>query len=61
MQQEIINLYDEYTHKRLSRNVFLDKLSKLTGRMTAALAVLPLLESNYANAKSTGTIYIQNT
>jgi carboxymethylenebutenolidase len=53
MQQEIINLYDEYTHKPLSRNVFLEKLSKLTGGMTAALAVLPLLESNYAIAQST--------
>lgn len=39
MQQEIINLYDEYTNNPLSKNVFLDKLSKLTGGMTAALAV----------------------
>ncbi|MES2795741.1 MAG: dienelactone hydrolase family protein [Bacteroidota bacterium] len=53
MKQEIINLYDEYTHKPLSRNVFLEKLSKLTGGMTAAMAVLPLLESNYAIAQST--------
>jgi carboxymethylenebutenolidase len=55
MQQEIINLYDEYTHKPLSRNVFLEKLSKLTGGMTAALAVLPLLESNYTIAQSKET------
>lgn len=52
MQQEIINLYDEYTHKPLTRNVFLDKLAKLTGGMTAALAILPALESNYANAQT---------
>lgn len=53
MQQEIINLYDEYTHAPLSRNVFLEKLAKLSGGMTAALAILPALESNYAIAQST--------
>ncbi len=53
MKQEIINLYDEYTHLPLTRNVFLDKLAKLTGGMTAALAILPALESNYAIAQST--------
>ncbi len=53
MQQEIINLYDEYTHKPLSRTDFLGKLSLLTGGMTAALALLPSLESNYAKAQST--------
>ena len=52
MKQEIINLYDEYTHKPLSRNIFLEKLAKLTGGMTAALAILPSLESNYANAQT---------
>jgi carboxymethylenebutenolidase len=53
MKQEIINLYDEYTHKPLSRTDFLSKLSLLTGGMTAALAILPSLESNYAIAQST--------
>ncbi len=53
MKQEIINLYDEYTHAPLSRNVFLEKLAKITGGMTAALAILPALESNYAIAQST--------
>ncbi len=53
MKQEIINLYDEYTHLPLTRNIFLDKLAKLTGGMTAALAILPALESNYAIAQST--------
>ena len=50
MKQEIINLYDEYTHKPLSRADFLKKLSLLTGGMTAALTILPSLESNYAIA-----------
>ena len=51
MKQEIINLYDEYTHKPLSRGDFLKKLSLLTGGMTAALTILPSLESNYAIAQ----------
>ncbi|HEY6974862.1 MAG TPA: dienelactone hydrolase family protein [Chitinophagaceae bacterium] len=50
MDQRIINLYDEYTHKPLSRNEFLQRLAKLTGGMAAALTVLPLLEINYAYA-----------
>jgi carboxymethylenebutenolidase len=53
MKQEIINLYDEYTHKPLSRSEFLKKLAMLTGSTAAALSVLPLLEVNYANAAVT--------
>lgn len=50
MDQRIINLFDEYTHKPLTREDFLQKLAKLTGGTAAALALLPLLEVNYANA-----------
>lgn len=50
MDQRIINLFDEYTHKPLTREVFLKKLSALTGSMSAAIALLPLLEVSYANA-----------
>ncbi len=50
MDQQIIALYDEYTHKTLDRRLFLEKLAKLTGSMAAALAVLPLLESRTARA-----------
>ena len=50
MDQRIINLFDEYTHKPLSREVFIGRLTKLTGSTAAAMAVLPLLEVNYANA-----------
>ncbi|MBM3176416.1 MAG: dienelactone hydrolase family protein [Bacteroidetes bacterium] len=53
MDQRIINLYDEYTHKPLSREEFLKRLSVLTGSMTAALALLPSIEVNQAKA---GTI-----
>ncbi|SEI75268.1 carboxymethylenebutenolidase [Dyadobacter koreensis] len=50
MDQRIINLFDEYTHKPLSRDTFLKRLANLAGGTTAALALLPLLEVNYANA-----------
>ena len=52
MDQRIINLFDEYTHKPLTRDAFLKKLAKLTGSSTAALAILPLLEVNYAYANT---------
>ena len=53
MDQRIINLYDEYTHKPLTRQDFLKKLTILAGSTAAALAVLPMLESNYAKAAVT--------
>lgn len=53
MKQEIINLYDEYTHKPLSRYEFLKRLTLLAGGTAAAMTLLPLLESNYARAAQT--------
>ena len=53
MDQQIINLYDEYTHKPLSRNDFMKRLVILTGSTAAAMAILPLLENNYAKAMAT--------
>jgi carboxymethylenebutenolidase len=52
MDQRIINLFDEFTHKPLTREDFLKKLTRLTGSTAAALAVLPLLEINYAKAET---------
>jgi carboxymethylenebutenolidase len=52
MDQRIINLFDEYTHKPLTREVFLKKLIMLTGSTTAAMTLLPLLEVNYAQAET---------
>lgn len=54
MDQEIINLYDEYTHKPLSRSEFINRLALLTGGMAAALALLPKLESNYSIVRDKG-------
>jgi len=55
MDQRIINLYDEYTHKPLNRQEFLKRLTLLAGGTAAAMALLPLLENNYANATVTST------
>lgn len=53
MDQRIINLYDEYTHQPLSRDTFIKRLVKITGSMAAAMTILPLIESNYAQAAVT--------
>src|SRR5215204_3379385 len=53
MDQRIITLYDEYTHKPLTRQEFMRRLILLTGGVAAAMTVSPLLEVNYANAAIT--------
>jgi len=53
MDQRIITLYDEYTHKPLTRQEFMHRLILLTGGVAAAMSILPLLEVNYANAAIT--------
>ena len=50
MDQRIIDLYDEFTNAPLVRRVFIKRLSVLAGSASAAMALLPLLESNYALA-----------
>jgi len=50
INQDIIELYDEYTHKPLPRRTFLERLGKLVGGSAVALSVLPLLENNYLKA-----------
>ena len=53
MDQKIINLYDDYTHTPLTRNEFIRRLILLTGSISAAMSVLPLIEVNAANMKIT--------
>ncbi len=50
IDQKIINLFDEYTHKPLSRQEFISRLVKMTGSLSAALSILPLLEVNAEKA-----------
>ena len=54
MDQNIINLYDDYTHIPLTRAEFIRRLVLLTGSLTAAMSVLPLIEVNAADMKITG-------
>jgi carboxymethylenebutenolidase len=48
--QEMIKLYDEYTHLTLDRRGFMDKLAKLTGSAAAAAAIVPLVSASAAKA-----------
>jgi carboxymethylenebutenolidase len=50
MDQKIINLFDGFTHGGMSRREFMDKLTTLAGGTAAAMAILPVLENNYAKA-----------
>ncbi|MCW3090334.1 MAG: Carboxymethylenebutenolidase [Ferruginibacter sp.] len=50
MDQQIINLYGEYTHRPLSRQEFLNRLTKMLGSTAAAMAILPMIEVNAAQA-----------
>jgi carboxymethylenebutenolidase len=51
MDEKILNLYDEYAKGSLGRRDFLKKLGALVGGTAAALAVLPFLETSYAEAQ----------
>jgi carboxymethylenebutenolidase len=51
MDQKIIDLYDEYTHGGISRREFLDRLAQVAGSSAAALALLPVLQNDYAQAQ----------
>ena len=50
MDQKYISLFDRFTHGGMNRREFMEKLSILAGSTTAATALLPILENNYARA-----------
>lgn len=50
INQKIIDLYDNFTHGGMNRRQFLDRLSEIAGSTAAAVALLPLLQNNYAQA-----------
>jgi carboxymethylenebutenolidase len=52
MDQRIIDLYDEYTHRPLDRRVFLERLTVLVGSGSAAAVALGALEPNAALAQT---------
>ena len=49
--QEMIALYDDYTHLSLDRRKFMDNLAKMAGSMTAAVSIASLMS---ADAKAQG-------
>jgi len=50
MDQRIIDLYDRFTHGGMNRRQFLDRLAEVAGSTAAAVALLPMLQNNYAQA-----------
>ena len=50
MDQKVIDLYDNFTHGGMNRRQFLDRLTDIAGSSAAALAMLPLLQNDYARA-----------
>ncbi|MBK8515831.1 MAG: dienelactone hydrolase family protein [Saprospiraceae bacterium] len=50
MDQRIIRLYDEYTHKPLTRKNFIAKMIQLSGSFTAAMSLISLLENDNSKA-----------
>lgn len=48
--QEMIELYDEYTHAPLERRDFLSRLGILAGGSAIAVSMMPFLQNNYAQA-----------
>jgi carboxymethylenebutenolidase len=50
MDQRIIGLYDRFTHGGINRREFFDRLAEIVGSSATALALLPLLQNDYARA-----------
>lgn len=53
ISQEMINLFDDYTHLSLDRRKFMDNLAKLAGSMSAATVAAAMMASN---AKAQGLV-----
>jgi carboxymethylenebutenolidase len=50
VDQRVIDLYDSFTHGLIDRRAFLDRLAEIAGSSAAALALLLLLQNDYARA-----------
>lgn len=49
---DVVRLYDRFTHGAMDRRAFMERLTQLAGSATAAAAFVPLLQSNYALAET---------
>jgi carboxymethylenebutenolidase len=52
ISQDIITLYDRFTHGAMDRRAFMERLAALAGGTAAATALLPLLKNDYAIAQT---------
>ncbi len=50
INQDVINLYDSFTHGLIDRREFMERLGKLAGGTVAATVLLAQLSNNYARA-----------
>lgn len=50
--RRVVELYDSFTHGLIDRRTFLDRLAEVAGSAAAALALLPLLQNDYARAET---------
>jgi carboxymethylenebutenolidase len=51
VSQDIINLFDRFTHGGMDRRTFMQRLTAMAGGSAAATALLSVLENNYARAE----------
>lgn len=49
---DVVRLYDRFTHGGMDRRAFMERLTQIAGSATAAAAFMPLLQSNYALAET---------
>ncbi|MEY4879654.1 MAG: hypothetical protein RJB62_1123 [Pseudomonadota bacterium] len=52
MDQRLIDLHHDYVHHHFDRRKFLEQAGRIVGSAGAAAALLPLLDSNNANAQT---------
>ena len=50
MDQRIIDLYDDFTHRHLDRRLFIEQVTKLVGSSALAMTMMAALRSDYARA-----------
>jgi carboxymethylenebutenolidase len=50
MDQRIIELYDDFTHRHFNRRLFLEQVTKLVGSSALAMTMMAALRSDYARA-----------
>jgi len=51
LDQNILELYDEFKQGGMGRRYFLERLAQIAGSTAAALALMPILENHYAQAQ----------